>query len=76
MVFLRYWVTAPIKSGFFLYGVPLAHQRPGRQPVLISLTNSSGAVIASQPLDAGFPIPKPPHLPYRLVSHRSPAIPR
>jgi hypothetical protein len=64
------WVTAPIRSGFFLYSIPPAHQRPGHQPVRIALTNVSGAVIASQRLYAGLPIPKPPRRPYRLVPHR------
>lgn len=63
------WVTAPIKSGFFLYGIPQAHQRPGHQPVRISLTNSAGAVIASQRVLGSSPIYKAPPPPYRLVPH-------
>jgi hypothetical protein len=42
------WVTGPIKSGFFLYGIPRAHRRQGHQAIRISVTNASGAVIAGQ----------------------------
>jgi hypothetical protein len=62
------WVTAPINSGFFLYGIPQAHRRVGHQATRIALLDSSGAVITSQPV-MGI-MPPAPRLPYRLVRHR------
>jgi hypothetical protein len=70
------WVTRPIRNGFFLYGVPTAHQRPGHQPIRISLTDSAGAVIASQRVFGSFPVFKPKPPPYRLVRHRLAGYPR
>lgn len=36
------WVTAPIRAGFYLYGIPSAHRRLGHQPVRVALLDRSG----------------------------------
>jgi hypothetical protein len=46
------WVTAPIDAGFYLYRVPDAHRRAGHQPTSITLYDSSGHVLSSNPLPA------------------------
>lgn len=69
------WVTAPIRTGFFLYGIPTAHQRLGHQPVRISLVDSSGAAIASQRLFEGYRIPKARPRSQPLVTHQPAGYP-
>lgn len=42
------WVTAPIRAGFYLYGIPSAHQRLGHQPVRVALLDRAGHTLYSR----------------------------
>jgi len=44
------WVSAPISAGFFLYPVPTEHRRPGDRPMLLSVFNNTGKLLAQQTL--------------------------
>lgn len=62
------WVTQPISSGFFLYGVPREHQRPNREAAEILLLDAAGKLIDSQPVLGSTPIVR--QVTYRLVRHQ------
>jgi hypothetical protein len=68
------WVTQPIDSGFFLFGIPRSHRLPGHQPVRLLLLDSAGALVAARPL-GGESAPER-LLPYKLVPHRLPGYAR
>ena len=40
------WVSKPIDAGFFLYGVPAAHRKPGHQATALVLLGKDGHEIA------------------------------
>jgi hypothetical protein len=43
------WVSAPIRAGFFLYGLT-EHRRPGHRPVTLTLLNAHGKQLAERRL--------------------------
>lgn len=59
------WITAPINAGFFLYGIPGAHQRQGHRLVAITFLDSSDRVIQRRP----YFDERPPHHAAHLVRH-------
>jgi hypothetical protein len=50
-----YWVSAPIRAGFFLYPVPAAQRRPGHRPTLLTVYGNGGKTLAQQHLRTTVP---------------------
>ena len=44
------WVTAPVDTGFFVYGVPKEHWRPGHLPTTLTLLAADGKELAERPV--------------------------
>jgi hypothetical protein len=44
------WVTAPIDTGFFVYGVAERHWQPGHLPTTLTLLDSSGDELDQRPV--------------------------
>jgi len=44
------WVTAPIDTGFFVYGVTERHWQPGQLPTALTLLDSAGDELDQRPV--------------------------
>jgi hypothetical protein len=44
------WVTAPIDTGFFVYGIPKQHWLPGHLPTTLTLLGVDGKELAQKPV--------------------------
>jgi hypothetical protein len=65
------WVTAPIRAGFYLYGIPSAHQQLGHQPVRLALLDRSGHTLYSERIlgvEPVFPVRRPLRTVHHLVA--------
>jgi len=71
------FVSKPIDAGFFLYGIPKGHERPGTRVRAVSVLDDKGHVLARQRITYVTPrVPRHLPLPRPIrVIHRSPRLP-
>lgn len=71
------FVSKPIDAGFFLYGIPRGHERPGSRVAAVTARDTDGKVIARQRIT--YAAPHAPRRPPRVAAPREsrarPALP-
>jgi hypothetical protein len=66
------YVSKPIDAGFFVYGIPKGHERPGSRASAVQVLDAEGRVLARQPIT----YPTARDFPRRLPRNAKPHVPR